>query len=426
MIELSAISKLGFGTYRVSSKIKEHITSLQYALAAGCNLIDTATGYTNGDAERMIGHVLSHQGLDRRQVFIISKVGYAVNDDLKVLNRLKLRHSNPLDSLKLGDDLNYSIDPLFIKEQISQSLDRMGTGYIDAFLLHNPEYYLKQNHSSSSKKDLYARIRKAFELLEEEVKHERIRYYGISSNTLPLHILKATTLSLPKILSIAHEVSSDHHFRFIQFPYNILEREASQKIHAEEKTLLTLAKAKQLVTLGNRPLNTKGGSQALRLTLYPEARDNNGAEAWDNYEDVVTIIENQLDNVHADGQIWDFEVMDYLKANWRQLTKVDHVHDVFNHHFHPFVQQLFEGEVPKRYQKVFDSFESNVLAYTKMNSNEQVIQLRASLEDNMEILKNDPRPFSTALCERYLSDGLDHVLIGMRHKKYVDALRSLF
>ncbi|MYE90582.1 hypothetical protein F4X33_16480, partial [Candidatus Poribacteria bacterium] len=51
-------SKIGYGTYRVHDQNETHVETLETAIEAGCNLIDTSSNYTDGGSETLIGNVL--------------------------------------------------------------------------------------------------------------------------------------------------------------------------------------------------------------------------------------------------------------------------------------------------------------------------------------------------------------------------------
>ena len=101
---------LGFGTWQLDGETLE--TSLRAALDAGYTHVDTAEGYMNED---VIGDVLSDY--DRDEVFLTSKV--------------------------LSKNLNY--DSLI--ESCEASLDRLGTDYLDLYLIHwpNPAVSLRES-----------------------------------------------------------------------------------------------------------------------------------------------------------------------------------------------------------------------------------------------------------------------------------------
>ena len=52
------MSKIAFGTYRLSIDNPEHYEALKLALEKGCHLIDTASNYMDGKSEELIGKVL--------------------------------------------------------------------------------------------------------------------------------------------------------------------------------------------------------------------------------------------------------------------------------------------------------------------------------------------------------------------------------
>ncbi|EMA69935.1 aldo/keto reductase [Halorubrum distributum] len=94
---------LGLGTYDLSDG--ETADSVRAALDAGYAHIDTAEGYMN---EAAVGDALAASGVDRDDVFLTSKV--------------------------LAKNLNYES----VIESCEASLDRLGTDYLDLYLIHWP------------------------------------------------------------------------------------------------------------------------------------------------------------------------------------------------------------------------------------------------------------------------------------------------
>ena len=92
---------LGFGTYDLDDE--QTAESVRAALDAGYAHVDTAEGYRN---ERVIGEVLAEHGRD--DVFLTSKV--------------------------LAKHLDYES----VIESCEASLDRLGTDYLDLYLIHWP------------------------------------------------------------------------------------------------------------------------------------------------------------------------------------------------------------------------------------------------------------------------------------------------
>ena len=259
------MGKVGFGSYRISIKSKEHRAALTFALKNNCSLIDTSANYTDGDSELLIGDVLNENLF--LKPLIVSKGGYVQGNNLKVLSNLHAEGKAHDDLVDLGEGLKHSIHPDFLKSQIDLSLERLKTDQIDTYLLHNPEYYFEQVDSNQ---DEYSRrIKLAFEYLEEEVQKGRIKNYGISSNhfILPPRSPKAT--SLQSVLKIALSVDSKNHFKAIQFPFNLIEVGALEKLgEFEDESLLECAQRFSLTTMVNRPLNAFSDNKLIRLATY--------------------------------------------------------------------------------------------------------------------------------------------------------------
>jgi len=95
-------------------KDKEYIKAIQEAVKLGYTHIDTAEIYGSGHAEELVGKAIKI--FDRKKLFITTKVA-----------KEHLRYSDVINSAK-------------------NSLKRLGTGYIDLYLVHapNPEIPIKE------------------------------------------------------------------------------------------------------------------------------------------------------------------------------------------------------------------------------------------------------------------------------------------
>jgi aryl-alcohol dehydrogenase-like predicted oxidoreductase len=191
------LSTLGIGTYLNASA-----DALLAAAAGGINFFDTAINYRRQQSERDIGAALAH--LQRDEIVVCTKAGFLTPGAVPA-------------TLAVEDIAGgmHSMAPGFLEDQIERSRSNLGVDTIDVFYLHNPETQL----GFLTRDRFDDRIRSAFALLEQLVERGRIRWYGAATWE---GFRKRDALSLPRMAEIAtQEGGPDHHFRWIQLPFNI-------------------------------------------------------------------------------------------------------------------------------------------------------------------------------------------------------------
>ena len=122
--------QMGYGVYQVSPAECERCVA--EALSVGYRMIDTAQAYHN---EEGVGNAVRKSGIDRKEVFLVSKVWIS----------------------------NYGYEKA--KVSIDESLRRLQTDYIDLMLLHQPFC------------DRYG----SYRALEEAYKEGKLRAIGVSN-----------------------------------------------------------------------------------------------------------------------------------------------------------------------------------------------------------------------------------------------------
>ncbi|MBH0201182.1 MAG: DUF255 domain-containing protein [Nitrospira sp.] len=281
-------TRLGFGTYRVDMQHADYRNALKKALRGACNLIDTSTNYTDGDSERLVGSVLAElttSGEIRRdEVIVVSKIGYVQGQNLK-LAEAKEKSGRPYPELvKYGDGIWHCIHPEFLADQLTLSLDRLGLATLDCCLLHNPEYFLSESQHrgtddlTARREEFYARVERAFAYFETQVSAGRLRFYGVSSNTVTAAADDPEATSLARMVHAAEAAARSvgapaHHFRVLQCPMNLLESGAARTANTGRpplQTVLEYARQTDIAILVNRPLNAMViPNRMLRLADLP-------------------------------------------------------------------------------------------------------------------------------------------------------------
>ena len=136
---------IGFGTYKAAEG--NNVEILKTAIEAGYRYFDTASFY---QTEEFVGQAIRESGLPREDFFLVSKMW--------------------------KDEMGYQQT----KEALEKSLKRLGTDYLDIYLIHWP----RPSADCENWKELDLETWRAMEELQKEGK---IRGLGLS-NFLPHHI----------------------------------------------------------------------------------------------------------------------------------------------------------------------------------------------------------------------------------------------
>ena len=422
MVDIDCLSSVGVGTYRMSTDYDIHFQALKTAVENGYNLIDTATNYCNGTSEKLIGKFIEAYPSHADKLFVISKVGYMPSKQVRTPDFLQFLAEKQPTIAEIDTDFEYSLDTSFIAYQLEQSLKRIGRDYLDVYLLHNPERLL-QSTNLNKISHLSTALMKAFAFLEQQVEEGKIRYYGVSSNTI-FDPKQTGAINCQELLDIASSVHNNHHFKFIQFPFNFKEREALSQ-HYQDQSLLELAHQNGLITIGNRPLNMNENGLEFRLVTYEEQLKNWNVQAAqqvlnDFIKEVDLKIKELTDN---NNSALDFEPILLLHQHFADFQGKDAVERFFQQQILPFIQTIFDED-----NTAIESLLQATKQQTYLHAlNNQTKKTQLFLEQLRQ--ENIPIKENTVLtaCNAYLHHfKLDHVLVGLRKPTYVHALNQTF
>lgn len=133
----------GFGTWQMGGREtrdpnnddKADIFAIKSAIEIGLTHIDTAAWYAEGHTEKLVGEAI--KGFDRSKLIITTKVA-----------PMNLHYNDVINSAK-------------------ESLKRLGTDYIDVYVIHNPNPYIN--------------IKETMEAFDYLVEKQYINYIGLSN-----------------------------------------------------------------------------------------------------------------------------------------------------------------------------------------------------------------------------------------------------
>lgn len=132
------VPRIGQGTWQMGElpeKRSEELESLRWGIAHGMNLLDTAEMYGDGRSEQLVGEAI--RGFDREQLFLVSKV---------------------CPQNAYGSKIIASCE---------NSLRRLGTDYLDLYLLHWPSAAVPYADTVAA--------------MEQLVRSGKIRRWGVSN-----------------------------------------------------------------------------------------------------------------------------------------------------------------------------------------------------------------------------------------------------
>ncbi len=166
------VSRIGLGTWSIGGgsawggdhDLQQVVDTIQAAPGAGINLIDTAPGYNFGNSERILGKAL--EGMKREEVSIITKCGVTWDQEMK----------GDLFNIVNGIQLYKNLNSASIKREIKESLERLGTDYVDIYMTH---------WQSIEDSEYYVPIQKTMDVLNELKAEGLIR--GIGAANVDIH-----------------------------------------------------------------------------------------------------------------------------------------------------------------------------------------------------------------------------------------------
>lgn len=221
------LSSVGLGTYSARddpSLTPQLSAAVQYLVPRGCNVIDTAPNYADGNAEKAVGEgiaALQGNGLVRREgVFVATKAGIVPPS---VIGPLAAGDINGLGRLTVLRD-GLCFDPAYLRWQVGRSRQRLGLETVDCLFLHNLDAF----RLARGRKECHQTFAACVKVLEELVLRGWIDAYGVSAWSGFRQVGTAPDyLSLADLCAMVRAIAgSDGHFRFIQTPIGLWAPEA--------------------------------------------------------------------------------------------------------------------------------------------------------------------------------------------------------
>ena len=441
------VSQAGMGMYRMADGQTEHKNALIAAIQSGINIIDTSSNYADGESEILLGKVLQEHfdsGGEREGIVLVSKAGYMQGQILEMSHKRESLGDGYQDLVMLDESLQHCIHPEFLEDCLSTSLERIGVKTLDVYLLHNPEYYLMWAEKNGedleeSRTILYDRIQKAFKYLQDQVNKGRIRYFGISSNTLGYGSDHPQYVDLSQIIECAEQLPG---FAVIQTPLNLLETGFMTQPNSGDYTAYQIAKISNLGILINRPLNALYLNQIQRLIsldteIEPEIEHVSELVATLEAKESLFFEMPSIQNMKEE-QVNQLKVLfnlgEIFQSYWQQCQGYEHWKDLMAQFFFPQVEHgvaFLQSELPEDrevalwlqgYLQRFADTSQHITAWYKCQGKGFRNELIQKIHSIKEDWKEEERLEKLAIRIIRSSESISSVLVGMRMVDYVGSV----
>jgi aryl-alcohol dehydrogenase-like predicted oxidoreductase len=452
------ISRIGFGCYRIDDRVEEHYNALRKAITNGITLIDTSANYSDGRSEILVGNVItdliSENKIRREDITLVTKGGYMHGQNYKFAFKKKKQGTPFNEVVEIEEGFWHCISPDYLEDQINRQLFRLNQNdnysYIDVYLLHNPEYFLKwaelNGHDNANTLDeYYLRIKKAFEFLEDKISEGKIKSYGVSSNSFSRTISNFDFTSLDKIIDCANSVKAKNNFRFIELPFNLIESNAVLEKNHSGKSVIECAEVNGIKVLVNRPLNAITSKGLIRLADFEHDKVTEN-ELLRQVKFLCVMEDDLLKDKFPDFIIppEDKKIIkslltfgENIKDNALIFGSYEHLTDIIENYFSPRVNYLldyFEAKISDDYtldnfnkyiKEVFKLF--NYLSnFYRIEADKRGKYIHSLVNDIIDKKYHDLTLSQKAILILNSIDGVDCVLVGARKEKYVEDVVKVF
>jgi aryl-alcohol dehydrogenase-like predicted oxidoreductase len=334
------MSSIGAGTY-----LGEHddATDLEYtaaiaaALRSGINVLDTAINYRHQRSERNVGaalrQVIDSGAVKRNEVIVCTKAGYLSFDgdlpaDPRAYFLREYVDSGVIDPAQLAGGM-HCMTPTYLENQIERSRRNLDLETIDVFYVHNPESQLAE----VPREVFHQRLREAFAMLEKQVQVGNIAYYGVATwSAFRLAEGARDYVGLEEVEALARVAGGDqHHFRFVQLPFNLAMPEAfglaNQRIVTEKEkqkmSLLRAASKLGIAVVGSATLYqgrlTRGMPDSVRQILGLPADAENAIQFSRSAPGLITALVGMAQHEHVIANMKVASVQPTTAEKWNRL-----------------------------------------------------------------------------------------------------------
>ena len=410
--------KICFGTHRLNVEDNQSSKIIELALRSGCTTIVNSSLINYDKYDKIIGSLLC----DNKNLnpIIISKGGTLNKSDKEEF--LKGCDRKEKDEESLFPFKEYpllSLDEKVLEFQINNSLKRLKKESLDVFIIQCPEQYLVKD--PLNEEAFYNKIHKLITFLEKKVECKKIKEYGFSSSCFTIE--EKNKVNLEEIINLSKKGRKKNHLRWIEFPLNLIERDALKRGKCGE-SLIDLAKSNNLKTLSFRPLSALIANKFLRLATYEEiSKGFNYSESQRILEDFIDLLEFEILDKYGQITMEDYSFFTFLRRNWVELHDFDQLDHILKKAVPLFTGKISENKkIKDKVDILYRVGSIQVRHYMTKKGNE--FRKKAIIEG---IIPDIPeKDLATLAFETYKKWDIDFVSLNFREIEDIQKLTIFF
>ena len=183
-------------------------------------------------------------------------------------------------------------------------------------------------------------------------------------------------------------------------------------------------KAKGLILLSNRPLNTTYENKVLRLS-DSYIQDIDIVEKNENllFGSFGAKIKQRLSDIKEDTMLEKYYPIHFFIENRKMIANQEAIDKSINILLIPFLEAI--GLKNEKMFQILRDLRNYWIIFSKYDNQNRLDNLKDKLYNEKKIIKNDNRDFSLTLAEKYIEKGIDTVLMGLTKKNYIDKIKSI-
>jgi aryl-alcohol dehydrogenase-like predicted oxidoreductase len=377
------VGQVGLGTYRLRNDRTEDASVVLGALDAGCTLIDTASNYGN---EVLIGRCV--RARPNVEAVVVTKVGY-------------------------GEVGPHALHPADLATQLEACLERLSFDTIPYVLLHNPEEQWS-NESTAPSGEFELALAQALSWLGGLAHRQRIRGFGISTNTLVTGN-SVQHMSVSRLVDLA----DSEHFCVLEFPWNMVESAATP---AGTKSVFEQAHALGLACITNRSLHARTRRGTVRLTGTPGRRVSDAEIGL-----TLGAIRAAVDVASPECASSPLPaLLQYFAVRRAEIRTTDAAEMLIEDLLRTNIRNVCVPANLPTAMRLVDRLRSQIRSEVLSQMSDETDAIARVLTEEGALDAADARPLEVKALEYPMRSGADAVLVGMRTAEHVKCCTPYF